>query len=215
MRSLTTLQRFLPVMLALAATTGLLQARNRKEILPEHPDLTSFPISIRQWEGIEIAFSPAELEVLGPGQFLSRDYRRSSVEPPVNLYIAFFPSQRTGDTIHSPKNCLPGSGWTPLESGYTTLRGDNFTISVNRYLVSKSAEQDLVFYWYQAHGRVTPSEYWAKVFLVTDAIRMNRSDGAMIRIVTPILRNDTAAAEARATEFTENLVPLLDAYIPK
>src|SRR4029077_5978683 len=128
----------------------------------------------------------------------------------------FFPSQRTGDTIHSPKNCLPGSGWAPTQSGYTDLRRpDGSTITVNRYLIAKGSEQDFVLYWYQAHGRVTPSEYWAKIFLIADSIRRHRTDGALVRVVTPIGNGTEESAEVRALEFTHQVLPLLDSYIPR
>jgi EpsI family protein len=217
MRRLSTWQRFVPVALLLAATAVILQARTAKEILPTHEDLSTFPMQIRDWHGRELEIAPDSLEVLGPGQFLLRDYLRSSLEPPVNLFIAFFPSQRTGDTIHSPKNCLPGAGWAPLESGRISVqRDDGSKISVDRYLIAKGTDRGLVLYWYQAHGRVTPSEYWAKIFLVTDSIRLNRTDGALVRVVTPIIPSEgQAAAEVRAVGFAKELLQLLDAYIPR
>ena len=166
--------------------------------------------------GTDLGIDRATLEVLGPGDFLLRDYLRSPSEPAVNLYLAYFPSQRTGDTIHSPQNCLPGAGWVPVESKHILLpTADGARISINRYIISKGISRELVFYWYQAHGRVTPSEYWAKIYLVTDAISMNRTDGALVRIVTPIANVDDEAAQVRASEFTQQILPLLDSYIPR
>jgi EpsI family protein len=216
MRCLSSWQRFIPVVLLLTATCFILEARARKEVLPPHQDLSAFPMQIGNWQARDLAISPGELEVLGPGEFLLRDYLASVSEPPVNLYIAFFPSQRTGDTIHSPKNCLPGSGWTPTESGHISVRrSDGSTISINRYIIAKGDDRDLVFYWYQAHGRVTTSEYWAKIFLVTDAIRVNRTDGALVRVLTPILNaSDEGAAQARVLRFVNQVLPMLNSYIP-
>ena len=139
--------------------------------------------------------------MLGPGDFLVRDYFNPSQREVANLFIAFFPSQRQGDTIHSPKNCLPGAGWVPTESSRIWIEGrDGRKIEVNRYLVEKGGERALVLYWYQAHGQVIPSEYRAKYHLIADAMMMNRSDGALIRVAT-ILRNGESAsnAEARAS----------------
>ena len=216
MQRLSTPVRFFPVVVLLGLTLFVLEARGREEILPPHENLSTFPMQIAGRHARDLPMSSDELEVLGPGDFLMRDYASISGGLPVNLYIAFFPSQRTGDTIHSPKNCLPGSGWVPTESGHTHLRrSDGSTITVNRYLIAKGSEQDLVLYWYQAHGRITPSEYWAKVFLVTDAIRLNRTDGALVRVVVPIgQQGSEASAERDAIEFAERTLPLLSSYIP-
>jgi len=210
-------KRFLPVALLLAATAFVLRARDRERSLPPHKELSSFPMQVDTWQGRDLSLSPEELKVLGPGEFLLRNYVSSGTRAPISLYIAFFPSQRTGDTIHSPKNCLPGSGWTPTESSHMAVRRpDGTTMSINRYVVANGDNRDLVFYWYQAHGRVTPSEYWAKIFLVEDAIRMNRTDGALIRVLTPIAGpRDAEPTQARALEFVHLIVPMLDAYIPR
>lgn len=217
MTRLSSWQRFLPVALLLLATAFALEARRSNEILPPHKGLIEFPMQILNWYGRDNPMSPATLEVLGAGDFLSRDYQRSPFEAPVDLFIAFFPSQRTGDTIHSPKNCFPGAGWAPLDSTHIQLRRlDGSSMSVNRYLIGKGTSKAIVLYWYQAHGRVTPSEYWAKIFLVTDAIRLNRTDGSLVRVLTPLGdREDNGPAEARAIGFAEELLPFLDTYIPR
>jgi EpsI family protein len=90
------------------------------------------------------------------------------------------------------------------------------SILINRYIISKGLTRALVLYWYQAHGRVTPSEYWAKIFLVTDAIRMNRTDGALVRVVSEIPPGTSdGATQTRALNFTHQILPLLDNYIPR
>ena len=208
--------RFLLVIVLIICTAVILQAHERPETIPPYQKLDTFPVDLNGWSGTTIPLTPAELATLGPGEFLVRDYQRSAMEPAVNLYIAYFPSQRTGDTIHSPKNCLPGAGWTPEESGHETITApDGSPMTVNRYIVSKGTEHALVLYWYQAHGRVTASEYWAKIFLVSDAIRLNRTDGALVRVVTPIATGADAAAETRALEFTRQILPRLDGYVPR
>lgn len=217
MRRLNSWQRMLPLIVLLAGTFIGLEARGHQEILPIYQHLAAFPRQIGDWQAQDLSLTPAELDVLGPGEFLMRDYTRKSGESSVNLFIAFFPSQRTGDTIHSPQNCLPGSGWIPLESGRIPVQGrDGATISINRYIVARGADRDLVFYWYQAHDRITPSEYWAKIFLVTDAIRMNRTDGALIRVATPVRGpGNEGAAESETLTFVHQVLSLLDAYIPR
>jgi EpsI family protein len=137
----------------------------------------------------------------------------------MDLYIAYFPSQRTGDTIHSPKNCLPGAGWAPLESSHIHLQhpAGGSPLEVNRYILGMGDQRMLVYYWYQSHGRAVASEYSAKFYLVADAMRLNRTDGALVRILTPIStgKETVEDAERRAFGFAYSVVPLLDDYIPR
>jgi EpsI family protein len=87
---------------------------------------------------------------------------------------------------------------------------------INRYVISKAGARKLVLYWYWAHDRGVASEYWAKYYLVRDAIRMNRSDGALVRITTDMLPGETVnATEKRLSPFTASVLPLLDNFIPK
>ena len=122
-----------------------------------------------------------------------------------------------GSTIHSPQNCLPGSGWTPVNSSRLELdRPGGGRILVNRYVLSKGLDKMLALYWYQSHGRVVASEYWAKFYLVEDSIRMNRSDGSLVRVMTAIAQQEsTESAEQRARALAQSILPILDAYIPR
>jgi EpsI family protein len=212
-RSLTV--QFVVTAVLLAATMGYLHARSKTEHIPTPPQLAGLPKVINGREGRDLKLTPGVLEVLGPGNFLSRAYVKKDA-PMLDLFIAFFPSQKTGDTIHSPKNCLPGSGWFPIESSDIAIDvAGRAPINANRYIIAKGADRQLVVYWYQAHGRTVQSEYWAKFYLVADAMRMNRTDGAMVRIVTPVASNGgVTAAEERALQFARELVPMLDTYIP-
>ncbi|MFZ0818250.1 MAG: exosortase C-terminal domain/associated protein EpsI [Candidatus Sulfotelmatobacter sp.] len=201
----------------IAFTAVLLQARGRTEIIPSRLPLSSFPEQLGDWKGRDIPLDKDTLDVLGPGDFLVRDYYAPNQPEPTNLYIAYFPSQRTGDTIHSPKNCLPGAGWAPVENSRITLvLPGHASFPANRYVIAKGDARQLVLYWYWAHDRGVASEYWAKFYLVKDSIRMNRTDGALVRIVTPIASVETPdAALKRLLPFASHVVPLLDDYIPR
>lgn len=206
------------LVLALVTGTGFfLHARGQREQLPPRADLSQFPAKIGTWSGRDLPISPEIREVLGAGEFLQRVYIRPGDDLPVNLFIAYFPSQKTGSTIHSPKNCLPGSGWTPIESGHLELVAPGGrTITVNRYNIIRGFDRLLVLYWYQAHGRVVASEYWAKFYLVADSMRMHRSDGALVRIIVPVLDDDRRTHPQRtAVEFAGHILPMLDSYIPR
>jgi EpsI family protein len=156
-------------------------------------------------------------DVLGQGDFLLRDYRNSAGTQNVFLFIAYFPSQRAGDTIHSPKNCLPGAGWEPVRAERVTINvAGHKPFQANRYLIAKGDERQLVLYWYWAHDRAVASEYAAKFYLVTDSIRMRRTDGSLVRLSTPLAPNESVeAAEQNLVAWAGKIVPVLNTYVPR
>lgn len=177
--------------------------------------LVDFPLQFQGWRGSANHISPGVLAVLGPGEYLDRSYRRSGMIIPVGLFVAYFPSQRTGDTIHSPQDCLPGSGWTPLSSRRVSLSGHGLgALTVNRYVIAKGLDRMLVLYWYEEQGRDVASEYLAKVFLVADSIGEERTDGALIRVSVPIVsREDAGDAQNSAVAFMRDMLPVLREYV--
>jgi EpsI family protein len=118
--------------------------------------------------------------------------------------------------MHSPQNCLPGAGWTFDSKKYVDIKDVNGkTFKVGEYLISNGETKQFVIYWYQAHGRSIPNEYVAKLYMVTDAIRTNRTDGAIVRVITQLQPNEPLeAAEGRAVQFTRQLAPYLPRFIP-
>lgn len=215
---MNSLPRFLSAVVLLVASALFLRARSGSEVFPARLPLSSFPEHIGDWTGKDIAIDKDALKVLGPGEFISRVYSDSPQPQNVlELFLAYFPSQRAGDTIHSPKNCLPGAGWSPVESRTITLSVPGFSpFAVNRYIIAKGGVKQIALYWYWSHNRGVASEYWAKYYLVADSIRMNRSDGSLVRVITPILPGETSdAAEKRLLPFVQDLVPLLNSYIPR
>jgi exosortase D (VPLPA-CTERM-specific) len=210
--------RFGIVAALLLTTTVLLRAHPHSEYFPPRASLSSLPSQIDGWTGTDDAIDDETLKILGPGEFLLRDYQETSqLQPWINLYIAYFPTQRAGDTIHSPSHCLPGAGWVPTSREVVSLSDpDGSSFPVNRYIVSKSGDRRLVLYWFQAHGRAVASEYAAKYYLISDSIRMNRSDGALVRLMTPMLDGESPdAAQARMMKLGSQFLPLLDNYIPR
>jgi EpsI family protein len=207
--------QFLLIAVLLVGTGVFLQARHKTEILPKSEPVKTFPVHVGLWAGQDQRIDDETLSVLGPGDFLSRIYSQAG-QPNIGFFLGYFPSQQTGDTIHSPKNCLPGSGWTPTESSRIMLPvPSGASIPVNRYIIQKGADRQLVIYWYQAHGRAVASEYWARFYLAADAIHLNRTDGALIRIVTPIASEENReSAEERAVQFAQQIAPSLGKYVP-
>jgi EpsI family protein len=212
------LLRFSLAAALIALTAILLQARGRIEVIPPHLPLSAFPAQLANWDSNEIVQDKKTLEVLGPGDFLERVYQDPAQKLPyVDVFLAYFPSQRAGETPHSPQHCLPGSGWSPEENVRISLAlPGHAPFPANRYVIAKADQRRLVLYWFWAHDRGVASEYWAKFYLVEDAIRMNRSDGSLVRLVTPMFPGETPdAAQQRVLPFTSAVVSLLDNYIPR
>lgn len=211
------LVRFWLVVVLLVGTAAFLRSRSHAESLPPRRPLDSFPPQLGDWQGRQIYIADDIRRILGDGDFLQRIYRESLDQPHVEVFVAYFPTQRTGSTIHSPKNCLPGSGWVPVESQTVPLtRPDGKVVRVNRYIVQKASNRQLVLYWYQAHDRVVASEYWAKVYMVVDAFRLNRTDGALVRLITPLgTAESPESGQKRIEDFLAALFPVLPDYIPR
>jgi EpsI family protein len=210
--------RFVLAAALLATTAIFLHGRSSNEIIAPRKPLASFPDQVGDWTGSNVAIPQDALKVLGRGDFLLRIYENPTLKQPyVDLFLAYFPSQRVGDTPHSPKHCLPGSGWLPVESSRITLTlAGRSPFVANRYVIAKGEDRQLVMYWFLAHDRVVASELWAKYYLVADAIRMNRSDGSLVRLTTPIPDGESVdAAQQRLLSFAGDVVPLLSDYIPR
>jgi EpsI family protein len=190
----------------------------RPEIVPLRKPLAGLEQQIGPWSGRSAEPLTNEvLSVLGVDEYVSRTYFAPG-EGPVSLYVGYYQSQREGDTIHSPMNCLPGAGWQPTQVGRTalTVATRDRPLEVNRILIEKGLGRQVVLYWYQSHGRVVASEYASKFYMVYDALQTNRSDAALVRIVSPVLNSDSdeRAAERRAIAFAETLFPKLEQYLP-
>lgn len=200
----------------LAATALLLHAHSNTEVIPVSEPLWQLPHTISGWTGTDVRIGQEELDVLGHGDFLSRIYSLSGGAEPIGLFIGYFPSQRTGETIHSPKNCLPGAGWAFDSSRYINLKdADGRSHQVGEYVIAKDGVKQFAIYWYQAHGRSVANEYMARIYLVADAMRTNRTDGALVRVITPIGGTESlAGARARVEAFTAQLFPMLSRFIP-
>jgi EpsI family protein len=201
------------IVLLLGATIGL-HVFSHGEAVPARQSLSSFPLQFGPWLGRETSIAPDVLKIAGVDDYLSRLYESPGKEP-ISVYIGYYQSQRTGHLIHSPKNCLPGSGWEPIRSGRVTLTSpEGIQAPVNLYVIENGLRRQLVLYWYQTHGRIVASEYSAKAYMVLDALRMNRTDAALVRVITPLDRNETVSLE-RAQQFATELLASSDQYLPR
>jgi EpsI family protein len=181
----------------------------------ERKELRGFPKQVGTWHqtGVDGQLDNQTLAVLRASDYLLRDYRGPDGRL-VNFYVGYYASQRDGATYHSPLNCLPGSGWVMGDPGTVTITPKGRPAFVaNRYVIQNGDHKDLLVYWYQGRGRAVASEYWGKIFTVVDSVRRRRSDGAMVRITTPVNGSETAALQA-AVDVATNSSSILPEFIP-
>jgi EpsI family protein len=194
---------------------------SKSEVVPTRQSLATFPLTLGEWRGERLPdFEPKILAVLGVDEYLNAAYYQRGL-PGAGVYIGYYRSQREGDTMHSPLNCLPGAGWLPIKQERTKIDVQDSQgprqIEVNNFIIEKGLDRQIVIYWYQSHGRVVASEYWGKIHMVLDAVKLNRTDGAMVRVVVPISGSDPLGeekAERAAIEFTKVLFAQLDRFLP-
>jgi EpsI family protein len=194
---------------------------DRIEAVPLRSSFARFPMQLDQWRGAPVPpLDPKVVAVLGADDYLMRTYSAPGGAI-VGLYVGYWQSQRQGDTIHSPLNCLPGAGWEPLSQSVVQLPDPRSpggaALPVNRVVIQKGLERQMVLYWYQSHGRIVASEYWGKLYLVADAMRFNRTDGSIVRVIAPISNHTPeaeATADATARDFAAALLPELDGFLP-
>jgi EpsI family protein len=182
-----------------AAFYGISQ---RAEAIPPSKPLSAFPRAIGEWRIVrEGGIEKDERDILRADDYLTRQYAAPGGKE-ASLFVAYFQSQRAGQTPHSPKNCLPGSGWTWSVSDTirVNIRGRARPIQINRYIVSKGNDHAVVLYWYQSRDRVVASEYRAAMFTAWDALRYNRTDTELVRVVTPVTQNGIDFIEAFFTK---------------
>ena len=217
--------RFWFVITLLLAATVALRVRGDVDRVPASEPLSQMPETIGPWMGADVPLDADVLQVLGKGIFLNRTYYNpasagtagtAGASAPIGLFIGYFPTQRTGQAIHSPQHCLPGAGWSFETSGITNLKGDNGRdIQVGEYVITDGTVKAEVLYWYRSHGRSIADDYKAKLYTLLDSIRYSRTDAALVRIVTPMMPNEGHdQAHQRAVAFAEQMNPLLPAFVP-
>jgi EpsI family protein len=201
---------------------GYLAQATKAEAIAPRQSLKTLPLQLVQWRGRdEPRYIKAIEDQLGVDEYVTRTYF-APAQPAVGLYVGFYQSQRQGDTMHSPLNCLPGAGWQPVQQDRASFdvsdsQRNKQSITVNEFVIQKGIDRQVVLYWYQSHGRVVASEYTSKLYLIADAIRLNRTDAAMIRVMTNIAGEGKAAEDAarqRAREFVQQMFPALTTVLP-
>ncbi|MEN6532935.1 MAG: exosortase C-terminal domain/associated protein EpsI [Bryobacteraceae bacterium] len=202
----------------LVAQAVLIYTLSRGEAAPHMRPLSTFPSDIGGWmvtnEGV---IEKEVLDVLRADDVMNRVYTQAGSGESVSFFVAYFKTQRAGQAPHSPKNCLPGSGWVPSESRVVSVpvAGRPEPLEVNRYVVARGGAKSVVMYWYQSRNRVVASEYKAKIYLVLDSIRYHRSDTALVRVVVPANGRGEEAATRTATNFIQTIFDPLRNQLPE
>ena len=188
------------------------------EKTPPVKSFVDFPLQVGEWSGTRTGMEQQFLDTLQLTDYVLIDYRNGEKKE-VSLYVAFNASQSKGKATHSPATCLPGSGWEFKESGAAALSPagtGSAGLRTNRAFMEKSGARNLVYYWFPQRGRILTNLYQVKLYNFWDAITRHRTDGALVRMITPVYQGEAPGeAEARLQGFTRQIIPVLETYLPK
>lgn len=209
--------RFGCVMALLLLGTVDLRWMRHGQSVPLRSDLSLFPTQVADWSGSDLPdLSKGEKRTLAADSYLLREYKDQAMDAQVTLFVAYYSSQRSGDALHSPKNCLPGAGWEPVSSGVVRISNPGAprtSFEVNRYIIEKDGVRQDVLYWYQGHGRMFASEYMGKIYLAWDGITKGRTDGALVRITSGHALGGGRPFQG-IMAFADDVVPVLQRFLP-
>ena len=214
-------RRWLPVGLTAVLSVGVIAAgmviAERQGVALTRLPFDSFPRQIDAWRSVDAPIDQESLRALDATDYLSRNYTDASREL-VNVWVAYYASQVSGNSAHSPEVCIPGGGWEIQKVEKISLPVDNgrasVVLPVNRLIISQGGQSQLVYYWFVEGGKVETNEYQAKVSLVLNALLRQRRDGALVRFVTPVAGGDLSAADERLKKFIGLFVRELPPYLP-
>ncbi|MEA5112580.1 MAG: VPLPA-CTERM-specific exosortase XrtD [Geobacteraceae bacterium] len=200
------------LLVTLAASYGI----DFREKTPLVKPFSSLPLQIGEWKGTQTAMEQKFLDVLKLSDYAMIDYRNPTGRE-INFYVAYNSSQSKGEATHSPGTCLPGSGWDFRESGAASIpESAGTTMQVSKAFMEKSGVRQLVYYWFPQRGRILTNLYQIKLYNFWDALTRQRTDGALVRIISPVYDNETPAdTEARLQGFTKEIVPVLNTFLPR
>lgn len=209
--------QFVVAVILLGATLVLAQGIEFREKIPANKSLAQFPLNIGEWNGRRDSMDQRFIETLHLSDYVIVNYKNSFGKQ-VNFYTAYYESQRKGESIHSPATCLPGSGWSFEDAGSQEIPVDykgNETLPVNRAYMLKNDYRQLSYYWFPQRGRILTNAYQLKLYAFWDALTRQRTDGALVRVITPVYDNEELAdAENRLQSFTQAIVPVLNKFLP-
>jgi exosortase D (VPLPA-CTERM-specific) len=204
------------LMVASAIASNFIQ--EREDVIPARKAFLNFPLQMGNWQGRNDYLGQYYLDELKLTDYAIINYAQPDSVTGINFYSAYYQAQRRGVAVHSPKGCMPGDGWQITDFGqraFPDITVDGNPLELNRAVIQKGDNKQLVYYWFQQRGRTLTNEYLVKWYLFYDALTMNRTDGALIRLVTSVGdAEDIEKADQRLQAFMKKLVPELQGYIP-
>jgi EpsI family protein len=192
--------------------------RGGEDIIPQRKAFLDFPLHLDGWQGQRDVIEQKYLDTLKLTDYVIVNYVTPDAKSSVNFYSAYYESQRKGASVHSPRSCIPGDGWQITSFGQLILpdiQMQGTPLEVNRAVIEKGEYKQLVYYWFQQRGRSITNEYLVKWYLFYDAITMQRTDGALVRLVTSLDKGqDIEVADQRLQAFMKDMVKALPEYLP-
>lgn len=205
------------LVLAIAAAIAI-TIPNRAEVIPDREYFSSFPSAVGDWRGRVDQLEQVYIDALKFEDYYLADFS-DGTGAPVNVYVAYYESQRKGASVHSPRSCIPGGGWRITSLSEKTIDGVEVAgqpLKVNRVQIELGDVKQVVYYWFQQRGRILTNEYLVKWYLFWDALTRNRTDGALVRLTVPMLpAQDVAAEEHRLGQLAREVVQHLDRFVPE
>ena len=204
----------LPVLVVGLVATILTE--NRQHVVPDRLHFSQFPMTTENYVGRREAFSSDIIDALNFDDYLNADFNEKKADGAYNIYIGYYDTQSADKVPHSPKACLPGGGWVITDSDVVSFTiNDNEAVAANRVVIHQGDKKQLVYYWFKQRDRLITSEYLVKWYLLVDSISKNRTDGALIRYVTPMDQSeDLDSAEKRLKRFIAEVSPITKQYVP-
>ncbi|MGD0237095.1 MAG: VPLPA-CTERM-specific exosortase XrtD [Syntrophorhabdales bacterium] len=215
-RGVKTAPVFITAVVLLGVTLALSHAIEFREKIPITRPLAQFPLTVGTWDGARRYMEQEFITELDLSDYTMIDFKSSDKH--VDFYVAYYESQRKDESIHSPETCLPGSGWEFTQAGkaQVALQDPHRSVTVNRAIMEKSGYRELAYFWFPARGRILTNAYELKLYTFWDSLTRHRTDGALVRVITPVYPGERLQdAEARLQEFTALIVPVLKEYIPE
>lgn len=210
--------QFIVAIILLGTTLAFSYGIEFREKIPIKKSFELFPLHINEWSGKRETMEQIFIDALDFSDYVIVDYKDKNGKQ-VNFYVAYYESQRKGESIHSPESCLPGSGWEFREAGAVTIplsKGNPPYMKVNRAFMSKAGAKELVYFWFPMRGRILTNAYQLKIYTFWDALTRQRTDGALVRIITLVYPDEKFEdAEARLQGFTREMAPVLSQFLPE
>ncbi|GIK34485.1 MAG: hypothetical protein AMXMBFR45_12540 [Gammaproteobacteria bacterium] len=210
---------FVAGLAVLVGTAAMAAVSQRQDLVPARSSLTTFPLVLGDWHGSEMPVDQQSLDTLKADDTILVLYNREGDPAGVGLWMAYYSNQRSGRAIHSPATCLPGGGWQMQELQAVEIpdvRADGGPLPVNRSIIAQGGARQLVYYWFAQRGRMLTNEYLVKWYIFWDGLTMRRTDGALVRIITPVTDGPDGVAQAdqRLQAFVRTLDPKLAYFVP-